>query len=104
MQNTYTLTAQRELHTVIYVYSPSLKIKIAIDYLRTCLTGAVALQSGFADGTGPIFLDDVQCTGTEDNLFSCPHNGIGIHNCAHSEDAGVRCQPAQSAGMVVCIL
>ena len=23
--------------------------------------------------------------------MDCPHNGIGIDNCAHSEDAGLRC-------------
>ena len=32
------------------------------------------------------------CTGLENRLADCPNNGIGIHNCAHSEDAGVTCQ------------
>ena len=36
-------------------------------------------------------LDDLQCTGTEASLFDCPHSGVNIHNCDHSEDAGVRC-------------
>jgi len=46
------------------------------------------------DGTGPILLDDVQCTGTEANLLDCTHRQpTGTHNCSHFEDAGVRCTP-----------
>ena len=53
--------------------------------------GAVALGSAtFGQGTGPIVLDDVGCTGTENRLVQCA--AITQHNCAHSEDAGVRCQ------------
>lgn len=47
--------------------------------------------SQFGQGTGPIWLDNIHCTGTETRLDQCPHNGIGIHNCIHFEDAGVRC-------------
>lgn len=43
------------------------------------------------DGTGQIVLDDLRCSGTEARLVDCPHNGLTIHNCVHSEDAGVRC-------------
>uniref|UniRef100_A0A665VYZ2 SRCR domain-containing protein n=1 Tax=Echeneis naucrates TaxID=173247 RepID=A0A665VYZ2_ECHNA len=42
-------------------------------------------------GSGKIWLDDLRCTGSESNIFSCPNGGIGQHNCQHSEDAGVQC-------------
>ena len=45
------------------------------------------------DGTGSIFLDNVRCVGTETRLMACPANPVGSHNCGHSEDAGVTCQP-----------
>ena len=58
---------------------------------RFSLIGAVALFTGFTNGVGSIWLDNVQCVGTETRLIDCPANAIGSHNCVHSEDAGVRC-------------
>jgi hypothetical protein len=38
-----------------------------------------------------IWLDDVNCIGTEDNLAQCKSRGWGSHNCAHSEDVHIEC-------------
>ncbi|XP_013881582.1 macrophage receptor MARCO [Austrofundulus limnaeus] len=42
-------------------------------------------------GSGEVWLDELQCAGTETDIFDCPHNVVGIHNCNHDEDAGVHC-------------
>ena len=49
------------------------------------------LFATFGQGTGPIWLDEVQCIGTEANLTECSHDGFGNEDCIHFEDAGVRC-------------
>ena len=55
-------------------------------------TGAVARQGAFyGAGTGAILYDNVNCIGTEQRLADC--QAITNHNCLHSEDAGVICQP-----------
>lgn len=45
----------------------------------------------FGQGTGPIWLDDLSCSGSETSLNQCTHRGYGLHNCGHHEDASVRC-------------
>ncbi|XP_077594333.1 neurotrypsin-like [Stigmatopora nigra] len=47
----------------------------------------------FGQGSGPILLDAVKCTGNELFLDQCPHGHWEQHNCDHMEDAGVSCSP-----------
>lgn len=42
-------------------------------------------------GSGEIWMDDVDCSGTEARLVECEFLGWGVHNCSHSEDVGVEC-------------
>ena len=56
-------------------------------------TAATAVSGGsFPRGRGPIWLDNVKCRGHEATLVQCQHPGFGVHNCKHSEDAGVKCR------------
>ena len=45
----------------------------------------------YGQGTGRIWLDNLNCTGSEDSLLNCSHHGIGQHSCSHGEDASVTC-------------
>lgn len=63
-----------------------------INFIYMCFTQIVCHQLGYAratratyraefgQGSGPIWMDNVQCTGQ------------GQHNCYHSKDAGVACK------------
>ena len=52
---------------------------------------------GYGQGTGPILMDDVACTGLEDGLINCTYdNHTG--DCSHYYDAGVRCYSPPSSG------
>ena len=63
------------------------------------VTGAIARSFAyFGRGTGSILLDQVACNGTETRLVNCRSNPLGIHDCSHSEDAGVTCK-----GMHACL-
>lgn len=49
--------------------------------------------STFGLGSGPVFLSDVHCTGSEAILLDCRHTVIALGSyCTHNRDVGVRCE------------
>ena len=57
------------------------------------------ITNTFGEGTGPIWLEGVSCSGREQSIADCPHPGWGEHNCFHYEDVAIRCVgPAEVTG------
>ena len=45
------------------------------------------------ESSGPIFLDQLHCTGDEESLSECDmFTQPGMHMCGHQHDVGVICQ------------
>ncbi len=54
--------------------------------------GAIAvLQGDFGLGSGPVFLENLDCLGNEEDLLNCSGSTVGIKTCEHTRDAGVFC-------------
>ena len=50
----------------------------------------------FGQGSGPIWLDNVICTGSESTITSCGHLGFNVtRRCGHYEDVGIVCYGSQ---------
>uniref|UniRef100_A0A8C9QQK8 Soluble scavenger receptor cysteine-rich domain-containing protein SSC5D n=1 Tax=Scleropages formosus TaxID=113540 RepID=A0A8C9QQK8_SCLFO len=48
-------------------------------------------EAFYGRGAGTILLDNLKCSGEEGSLLECSHIPWNVHNCDHSEDAGVAC-------------
>ena len=67
---------------------------------QSCFPDVVALgRAYFGSSSGAIYLDSVVCNGSEGTLLQCTASPIGVHNCDHSEDAGVRC-----GGIIITVI
>ncbi|XP_068779564.1 deleted in malignant brain tumors 1 protein-like isoform X3 [Struthio camelus] len=57
-------------------------------------------QAQFGQGHDPIWMDELDCTGTEDVLSKCAAKPWGSHGCTHREDASVVCSEAPTIRLV----
>lgn len=56
-------------------------------------TGVPLYNSFYGKGSGRIWLQNSSCNGDETSIQNCIKSGIGVHQCNHSNDAGVKCVP-----------
>ena len=64
------------------------------NYFVNTLKGARSYSiHPFVQGSGPIHMDNVRCTGAEMSLIDCPHSRS--HSCSHHDDAAVQCQTSK---------
>ena len=64
--------------------------------MHLCSVGGMTYRSAFfGTGTGPIFLDEVQCSSSASQLLECSSRPILSHDCSHTDDAGVGCEGTQ---------
>jgi hypothetical protein len=74
-------------------------LPFVVKFFAKCLllnyssSGTPVINAGFGQGIGFIWLDDVNCVGTEASIADCPHEVIGDENCYHDDDVGVICVP-----------
>ena len=94
----YVLKLLNTYYIRMYVHT---KLSLSLAY-QCNISGSVPVRKAeFGEGSGPILLDNLMCTEDESeaSLLDCvAPEDIGVHNCEHSEDAGVRCE-----GIYVCM-
>ena len=53
----------------------------------------------FGEGTGPIFLEKLNCLGHEPSILLCPkEQPLGLHTCTHQQDIGIMCTGERMQG------
>ena len=45
----------------------------------------------YGQGSGPVFLSNLNCTGSELKILECHNDYYAAQTCAHYKDAGVQC-------------
>ena len=76
-------------------HSYTFKSKMHSVPFETELSSSSNYLCRYGSGSGPIWLDDVGCFGSESCLLSCSNRGIGVEDCSHSEDVAISCSGIQ---------
>ena len=95
-----------EVREVLLACESDILIQICLPFLANFFAisaGGIAYSNAFfGAGTGPIYLDDVACTLSANKLLECFSSPILVHNCLHSDDAGVRCEGKKIHSLLIC--
>ena len=51
------------------------------------------MRNFYGPGSGPIWLDGVNCQGTEESLVDCSRSEWGISSYSHHYDVSINCPP-----------
>ena len=65
---------------------------------------AARRYAAYGQGSGEIWLADLNCVGTELNIGHCSHKGWGVHYCSHYRDAGIKCADSNGNFALVYVL
>ena len=52
---------------------------------------AALYNAFYGQGSGRIWVSNLNCVGNERGIENCTHGGWGVQNCNHAQDAGVKC-------------
>lgn len=54
--------------------------------------GAASYETSVSfPGHNDFWFDELECDGTEESLFDCPSNPLGVHDCSSYEHVSVEC-------------
>ncbi|XP_029358513.1 lysyl oxidase homolog 4-like isoform X2 [Echeneis naucrates] len=48
-------------------------------------------KAQLGQGTGPIHMNSVQCTGRERSITECQYKAVPLYSCKHNQDVAIRC-------------
>ena len=68
-------------------------VLLSVTFMLKLFVGAVQVTTT-SFGSGPIFLEGLECTTSDTDLLSCrtTFTSVGLTDCKHDQDVSVRCQ------------
>ena len=63
--------------------------------LKLALDSNYYTSERFGEGTGPILIDYIHCTGSELEIWGQCSHFTHYYGCSHNDDVGVQCHPGQ---------